>query len=476
MKSTLRLFLLLLLALPAFAQEPVITWGPTDEREFLGLQNLHMVGTSGSDFYTVHQAGGQATLERYNVSNQRLWATALLPKTTNGLTANFYDVLHLEGKLYLVSTHQAEGVTTVYAQEITASGNYRPAIRKVISARTNGTLSVAVSEDRNDVLVILTDRPKQAITAALFNASLSPRWTQTFPLKGTLTQATVLSDGTSFVLAESNAAAPPEEAFYLYRLNSRNGKPEETAIGHQLNAPTQVLMAANGPDLLLAGFYSPAAAASAEQPEPVGTFFYRFSGDKTVRNVSTYTPFDAQFIRSFKSDRADFDRSRRLRSLQLKHVKPTAAGGVFVIGEVQYQEQENGRRSYNRDEIIVTRLQGDGTAAYMTGVNKWQNSQNGNSLLYSFLAATRNGDLHLFYQNFGSPDSAPENTNATTATEAVLTKISASGRKETVPIQMKGSTGNPTQLRPAVSYPISEREFIILGSSANGLKYGRLNF
>ncbi len=470
MLSTLRFFIGILLSLPGFAQTPVVTWGPSDERQFLELQNLHVAGTSGSDFYTVHQAGGQATLERYNANNQRLWATALLPRTASGQTADFYDVLLLDGKLQLVSTHQASGVTTVYAQEITTSGNYRPAIRKVTSARTNGILSVAVSEDRNDVLVILTDRAKQTMTASLFNAGLSPRWTQTFALKGAMAQATVLSDGTSFVLAQGNAAASPEEAFYLYRLSSRNGEPEETAIGHQQNAITQVMMTANGADLLLAGFYASAAA----RPEPAGTFFYRLSGNKNVRNISTYTPFDAQFIQNFKSAKTDFNRSRRLQSLQLKHVKPIAAGGVFVIGEVQYEEQENGSRLYHRDEITVTKIQADGTTAYTAGVNKRQNSQSGNNLLYAFLAATRNGDLHLFYQNFGSP--AAETAATATAAKAVMTRVTSGGNQETVPIQMKGSTDTPTQLRPAVSYSISESEFIILGNSAGGFKYGRLKF
>ncbi|QCR23233.1 hypothetical protein [Pontibacter sp. SGAir0037] len=475
MKETLCFLLLLLLAPSALAQEPVITWGPSIERDVAELQNLHIIGISGTDFYTVHQADGQATLERYDATNQRLWATALLPRTADGQPAEFHDVLLLEGKLQLLSTHRKNGVTTVYAQEITSTGNYRPTIRSVTSARTNGTLSVSISDDKNDVLIVLTDRPQQKLTASLFNASLSPRWTQTFSMSGVFRQSVVLTDGSSFILTESNDSAPITAAYHLYSLNARSGSIRDTPLGHQNYNFTQAMMAASGTDLVVAGLYASGAGTAEQQPEPSGNFFYRFSGDKNKRNLTSIIPFNQQFIRNYKSETNDFDRSKRLRNLELKEVETAGQGGTYVIGEVWFQENGNGQRLYNSHDLIITRLKEDGFLDYNTSIAKSQSGTSGNRFLYSFLSSLQSNNLFIVYQNMMRGEAtAPK--QGSLAQAATLTTILPDGTQQTTPLQQKPDSAESIQIRPAVSFPVSKREFIVLGSNSGSYRFGRLKF
>ncbi|MFT2008499.1 hypothetical protein ACMA1I_07470 [Pontibacter sp. 13R65] len=483
-RLTLFLYAFLTLALPSLAQEPTFTWGTAIDREPREFENMHVVGISqDSGFYAIYTEEGKATLERYNYENQRMWATALLPRSTDNQATVFQDAVVLQHKVFMISTRQHKGTTTVFAQEITANGNYVPQVHLLLQAKHAGNLLLTTSRQHNLLLATLYDPAKKVITASLLSQDLKPQWSKTFATAASSLQAHLLDNGTAYVLAKSLPAAPSTKSFMLYRLHPDSAKPTEIELGHEQHRLQQAsLTTTAAQDVVVAGYYSSGTEASASDPVLTGTFYYRFQKDQTKQQVATYAPFNKVELAKHNRYRQETDSTKWLRSLKLRQLVPVPHGDIIILGEVTYSEGSKNSQVQHTNDVLAVMLETDGTPYYTTSIFKKQASPANNEGLGSFLATNAGNYLQLLYidfeYNFTDDNKliiAGENSNNR---EPVLITVMSNGEQQVKPLHQT-KTGREQQqfyLRPTSAYPVSEKEFIVLGIGLGYYKYGRIRF
>jgi len=476
------LIVLLLLSVPALAQPPDFSWGAPIKRDPMRLQHMHMVGVDSDGFFTTFAQKGQVTLEHYDPQSQRLWTTALLPRTPAGEHARFHSVQMFQGRLYLISIHTENSQTQVYAQEIKHNGNYSPDITPLAKGKVGRHLHVTAAGRGTALNVVLCGDSRQAITSALLNNKLHPRWQQTLTSEGQVQQVHVKSDGTTFLLTRSPAAAPATAAFYLHRLDAGTGIRQELPLGDAAFRPLQAQIAetATG-DILVTGYMVPASSVASQKPEPVGTFYYRFAKGRLRKPTVAYTPFQADFIHAYKRAKPDYDYSQRLRHLQLNQVLPLADKGAILVGEVAYTEQLAHAPFFHNNDVIVIRLRHDGSTAYATSVNKTQGSHDSLAQLRSYFVTSLHDTLQLLYLDFAYKFSTEDklltaNSKAITRTPVLVTVLPGGRQIRRLLSNTRASRQQPFYLRPSSVYPLSHREFIILGIGPGYYRYGQMRF
>ncbi|MBF9252794.1 hypothetical protein I2I11_05800 [Pontibacter sp. 172403-2] len=469
-----QIILFFFLALPAAAQQPAFTWGPAINYESGKLDHMQVAGVNGTGFYTTYEEDYQVTLERYNNQNQRLWAVALLPKTPEGQTSRFLGAVLLHKKLYILSTFYGGGHTSVYAQRIHESGNYDPEIIPLVSSTYGNSVTLGVAPDKNALLLVQTDVTGGPATVTLFSHDLHSRWSRDFTPDGTVQEVAVQSDGTAFILTRAGATAASTAAFHLYRFGRENGELATIALGQGQYRPLQArLHLTPGQDVMVAGYFVRALSVVTQNPEPLGTFYYHLDSTTMQNPAGVYTLFDPAFLRNYKRYRADRNHNQRLRSLQLGPLVPTGENGLALLGEVTFAEAVSGSVSFNFEDIIITSLQPDGTPRYVTSINKEQHTTRDNSSLGSYFATAIGDTLQIVYLSFDNND-----TPAVAAKQKmpVLVSITPDGRQQVSLLRYAGATGTQFYLRPATTFPVSEREFIVLGIGDGYYKYGRMRF
>ncbi|MDX5422980.1 MAG: hypothetical protein LPK14_12050 [Hymenobacteraceae bacterium] len=482
MKIALITIYLCLWVISVFAQQPTFKWGPPVNHSPRQLQQMQVIGAAANGFYALYEEDSQVTLEYYDAENRRIWATALYPRSPAGQVTKFHSVQLIRDQLYMISSGPAKGQTAVYAQGITAQGNYEPEIVQLASGRYGKTVHVATASNEAALVVVLSGDNRQTITSALLSGQLRSRWTQTLVSSGDMQEARVLPDGTTFILTKSLAAAPPSSAFFLYRLQAQDGHYEETSIGHGNFRPLHAkLTVTPAHDVIVAGFAAPGSSVASLHPEPVGTFYYRFKKGGLQNPVVTYTPFDKKFIDVYKSSKPDEDRSQRLRNLHLEHVLPTGNASVILLGEVKYKDNSSPQLPLHNDDILAVRLDRGGSPLYTISVNKHQSSPNDGTDIGSYFATTLTDTLQLLYLDFEYDYTARNQMSmanpGSISKIPVLVTVLPNGAQRALPLR-NTQTGNHQKLylRPASAYPVSGREFIVLGIGPGYYKYGKMKF
>ncbi|TXK28423.1 hypothetical protein FVR03_20705 [Pontibacter qinzhouensis] len=480
-RFTLFLFVLLATSLAAVAQEPVFTWGAAIDREPREFENMRVVGLSpDSGFYAIYTEAGKTTLERYNQQNQRLWATVLLPRSPENQPIEFQDAVVLEQKVYLVSSRLVKGVTTIYAQEITANGNYNPQIQPLLQAKHGGKLQLTTSGQNNLLLATLTDEAKKTGTATVLGADLKPRFSKTFSARTLPVQTLLLDNGTAYMLLKSLSTEPSTKSFLLYRLQANSSKPNEMAIGHEQYRPMQALLTTTAAqDVVVTGYYSSTAEAAKQAPVPEGTFYFRFGKDSLKQRAGRFTAFNKAALQKHTSYKPEKDSTRWLRQLQLKQLVPVPHGGVIALGEVDHTEAD--QTTYQED-VLAVMLEEDGTPYYTTTIYKKQANPNNNEQIGSFMATNSGNYLQLLYldfeYNFSDDDKLIIAGKNASNKEPVLITVLSNGEQQVKPLH-KSQTGREQQrfyLRPTSAFQVSDKEFIVLGIGLGYYKYGRLKF
>ena len=474
-----QIILFFFLALPAMAQQPVFSWGPAVNYEPRKLDRMHVVGLNSTGFYTTYEEDYQVTLERYNNQNQRLWTVALMPKTPEGQISRFLDAVLLQNKLYVLSTFYGGGRTSVFAQRIHETGNYDSDIIPLISSTNGSSIRIGVSPDKKNLLLVQTGETGGPATVTLFSQELHPRWSRDFTPDGTVQEVAVRGDGTAFILARAGATAASTAAFHLYHLHHEDGRISGMALGKGQYRPLQAkLLLTPNRDVVVTGYFVRALSVVTQNPEPLGTYYYRLDAGEMQAPAGVYTLFDATFLRNYKRARVDRSHSRRLRNLQLGPLVPTEDDGLVLLGEVTFAEAVGGSVTFNFEDILITSLQPDGTPRFVTSINKEQHIPKDGSSLGSYFATSISDTLQLIYLDFANTNTTKENGSAPAAIAqktAMLVSIAPDGKQQVSPLR-NTPAGSKFYLRPATTFPVSAREFIVLGIGDGYYKYGRMRF
>jgi hypothetical protein len=473
MKGKLLIILFFSFLTTLSAQAPQFTWGSPIDRDPEKLQNIEIVGVNDKGFFATYESGGQVMLEYFDDKSERLWATVLIPKTPKNQISKFHSVQMIRGKLYMISSKQDQEQTVVYAQHIKHNGNYAPKIYTIARGKHGKKIKLATSDDDSAMIVVLSGDNKQSITSVLLNNKLTPRWSQTISSTGIMQDVLVHSSGTAFILTKALPAAPATTSFFLYCLNARTGKQREVILGDGDYRPLKAkLSATTQGETVVAGYVIPSSSVANQNPEPVGTFYYRFNELKLDDPIISYTPFESRFIESYKRLKPDNDVSQRLRHLQLHKTVPTSDGGVILIGEVSYKGIEPNAPLQHHDDVVIIRMKNDGTIVYMTSANKLQASFNGGAKLHSYFATSKADTLKVIYLDFAYNDSSNDDQ---ITKSPVMISILPDGSKRISPLE--GTTPQPDEdfhLLPSSVYPVSDQEFILLGVGDGYYRYGRM--
>jgi len=475
-----QIILFFFLALPAVAQQPAFIWGPAVNYEPRKLDHMHVVGINGTGFYATYQEDYQVTLERYNNQNQRVWAVALLPKTPDGQTSRLLSTILLHNRLYVLSTFSDGGRTNVFAQRIHETGNYDSEIIPLLTNSYGSSVSIAASPDKNALLLVQTGETGGPATATLFSDELQPRWSRDFTPDGTLQEVALRRNGTAFILARAGATAASTAAYQIYRFDDEEGELSSMALGQGQYRPLQAkLLIMPNRDVVVAGYFVRASSVVTQNPEPLGTFYYRLDRGALSAPAGVYTLFDAAFLRKYKRSRADRNYSQRLRNLQLSSLVPTSENGLVLLGEVTSAEAVSGSVTFKFEDIIIASLRPDGTPRFFTSINKEQQSLTDGSLC-SYFSTSIADTLQLIYLDFKYNETATNKgataSAATVPIVPVLVSVAPDGNQQVAPLVNTPAGQRQFYLLPTATFPVSEHEFIVLGIGDGYYKYGRMQF
>ncbi|MFD2514900.1 hypothetical protein ACFSRY_13570 [Pontibacter locisalis] len=442
---------------------------------------MEVIGVDDDGFFTTYESDNQVTLEHYSPENIRLWTTALRPTTPGGKPATFHSMQMIKGALYMISSSKKERETVVYAQEIKHNGNYSPDVIPLARGKFGKHIKIATAEDEAALIVVLSGDNRQEITSALLTSKLVPRWTMAFTSGGDMQDVLVHPDGTTYLLTKALPAAPATTSFYLYRLEAKSGKYEEVVLGHSDYRPYKAKLAAVPyRETVVTGYMIPSSSVASHNPEPIGTFYYRFNEKNLRKPVVAYTPFDQDFIITYKRLKPDNDRIQRLRNLQLDRVVPASSGGVILIGEVSFHLNKAGFSILHNHDIIITRLRGNGSMAYITSANKLQTSTKNDRRLHSYFATAIDNSLQIIYLHFEYANNAGisfSSGSQPASKTPVLINIEPDGTKHIHPIKDSSfGHAHDFQICPTSAYQMSEKQFIILGLGEGFYRYGRMSF
>ena len=465
---------------PAVSQDPTFSWGKKIERDARKLGNIKIVGANEDGCFATYEVNRQVTLEHYNHLSQTFWTTALLPKTPEGEPATFHSVQMYQGSLYMISSSSGKDRISVYAQEINHNGNYLADRKLIAEGKDDKTIEIATAPNDAALLIVTSGNHKSPITLTLLSSRLNKRWTHTLTSGGEVQEALVQPDGTSYLLTKATAAAPSTTAFYLYQLNARTGSHTELVLGHTDYRPLRAKLAAgtNG-SVFVAGYMSPSSSVASLQPEPIGTFIYRIDRQRIQKPFIAYTPFNSAFVQTYKRFKPDFDNSQRLRHLRLDKVLSAADGSIILLGEVCNSENGAGFVQHHNNDIVVVRLQKDGTPIYTTSVNKLQSGTNARNTIRSYFATVIQNSLKIIYLDFEYDHSISyTESNADAGLKApVLVTINSEGdqKKKVLDNTNIGQKHN-FFLRPDSAFRTSHTNFTIIGIGPDYYKYGVIRF
>ncbi len=466
----------------AVSQDPTFSWGKKIERDARKLGNIEIVGADEDGCFATYEVNRQVTLEHYNHQNENFWTTALLPKTPEGEPATFHSVQMYQNTLYMISSSTSNGQTYIYAQEINHNGNYLSEIKQIAEGNNDNIIDIAIAPDDAALLVITSGKNGAPITLTLLSNKLNIRWSQTLTSKGDVHEALVQPDGTTYLLTKAPAAAPSTTAFYLHQLNARTGNDTELVLGHTNYRPLRAkLTATTNGSILVVGYMSPSSSVASLNPEPVGTFLYRIDRQRIKQPFIAYTLFDPAFIQNYKKFKPDYDNSQRLRNLQLDKVINAADGSIFLLGEVCITEYKAGLTQHHNNDIIVVRLNKNGTPIYSTSVNKLQSGSNARNTIRSYFATAINNTLKIIYLDFGydyliTEKGIEANPNSGLKSPVLVT-IHPSGNQEKKILE-NTRTGQKQNfyLRPDSAYKNSRNVYTIIGVGSDFYKYGLVRF
>ncbi|WP_299824072.1 hypothetical protein [uncultured Pontibacter sp.] len=480
MKLLIVYILLLLYSTTVISQEPRFSWGEKIKRNFGQLENMKIVGVDEDGFFTTYQVNKQITLEHYSPQNRRFWTTALLPKTPDGHDAAFESVKMINENLFMFSSTASEGITRVYVQKIHHNGNYEPTIAVLAQSPEEGNILLATSANDAALAILITGPENHSLT--LLTNELSRRWRRSVPAKGDVEDLLVQNDGTTYLLLQAPAAAPATTAYHLYKFERQTGNSSELVLGNINYRPLRAKLAAT-PDghVLVTGFMSPSNSVASQNPEPVGTFLYRLEKHNLQSMLTSYTPFTKSFTTEYKRFKPDFDNSQRLRNLHLDKVIQDKDGSLYLLGEVCITENRAGTLVYHNNDIIITRLQQDGSMAFTISINKLQSGINKQNTIRSYFSAIVDDTLRLLYLNFEynfKPDAhIALSGHTSTLKTPVIVNVHANGTYKATPLY-RTLTGRDYgfYLRPGSAFKVTDKKYIVIGMGPEFYRYGQMSF
>jgi hypothetical protein len=238
-------------------------------------------------------------------------------------------------------------------------------------------------------------------------------------------------------------------------------------------------------DLAIGGFYSNDFRFAIS-----GTFYFLLDGaDKSVK-ASGLMPFDREFLRKFNAGRTT--ENRELEDYFFDHFLLFENGEALLIAEQYYMTEmirtdpatgyQTITYSYNYNDIILVKINSDGSIAWNVKVPKYQATVNDNGPFSSYALVWNKDVVHLAFNDHSENlDKLRKNENADLRSfgnvrKSVATVVSVNRKGEMNRQILFDSRDMKVVMKPKNAFQSGPRELLIYGKWRRDYKFGRIRF
>jgi hypothetical protein len=498
----------------AFAQAPQVKWSKDldiDRSE----RYLDIIGSNDSSFFVFKDIKGsdrEFKLEQFNTETLKLESgtEVKLPRVKDQPTF-FEEFLFLNNRFYLFSSHEnaKSERRKVYAVQVNTAGEHVGNVVEVDDfflgkKRKQIEFDVKLSVDSTHFLVY-HNRPyskesDEVFSFRVFDRDLRLTYSKELSLpydQEAFEVTDYLFDGKSNIYMLSGITPEkretrlprvgPENKRYVllnYDFEANTLKEYDVSVKDKWINSVTFGITPDG-DLAIGGFYSNDFRFAIS-----GTFYFLLDGaDKSVK-ASGLMPFDREFLRKFNAGRTT--ENRELEDYFFDHFLLFENGEALLIAEQYYMTEmirtdpatgyQTITYSYNYNDIILVKINSDGSIAWNVKVPKYQATVNDNGPFSSYALVWNKDVVHLAFNDHSENlDKLRKNENADLRSfgnvrKSVATVVSVNRKGEMNRQILFDSRDMKVVMKPKNAFQSGPRELLIYGKWRRDYKFGRIRF
>lgn len=513
MQRLLLLFFLLISEL-LFAQEYNIQWGE-EIKTTKSEKNLNIVGSDESGFYATKNLSYESDefiLEKYSLDSlKRISKLTISLPVMSGKTMNFEEIFFIQNKFYLFSSfyNSSNQYLEAYCSVMDVNGQWIDLPYKLdelfIKKRNSGFFEFTLSNDKTKILVYhdspFEKKSNESFSFKVYDQKLDLIWKKHLELPYSqaafeINDYLIDNSGNIYMISgiksdkkqhDKNWNSHREKNYVLLTYDWQQNKLKEFDIALQDKWIMSLTfgMSPEG-NLAIGGFYS-----KDQQFTIGGTFFFSLDGKTKKALASGLMSFDSEFLRQFMSEKK-LDQGKELTDFYFDEMIIHDDGSLVMVAE-QYFVTEHvvtdpytGVRTvsyfHNYYDIIVIKVNNDGTIAWANRIPKRQSTSGDNGAYSSYILHDTKDETFIMFNDHH------ENTEILATDWKASLKVYTNQKKsETVVIRVDDSgvmerkslfnrNSSETILKPKLYYHASPEELILYGYFRKAYKFGKLGF
>lgn len=476
---------------------------------------MEIVGSDSSSFYVFKDVKGSEAifkLEQYNKSSLQLEREkeVNIPKV-NGQQTFLEELIFINDRFYLFTSQvgESDAVKMAYGTEISKDGEaigetVRLDLFELGRKRNQIDVDVKLSSDSSSFLVYhnrpFSKQSDEIFSFRIFDFDFNLLYQKelSLPYKHQAYEISdYLFDGSSNIYMLSGMTPQksesrvtrigPENKRYVllnYDFESNTLKEYDVSVKNKWINSVTFGVTPKG-DLAIGGFYSNDFRFSIS-----GTFYFLLDGASKAVKAQGLMPFSSDFLRKFGNSR-DRD-NQRLEDYFFDHFLLFENGEAILIAE-QYYVSEMIRTDpatgyqtinyvYNYNDIIIVKINANGSIAWNVKVPKYQATTNDNGPYSSYALVWDHRKIHLLFNdhqdNFerlrNDPNAGLKSFGNVRRSVAALVTVNEDGKMKRQ--KLFDAKEVDTVLKPKIAFQSESNEIIIYGKKRRNFKFGRVQF
>ncbi|MEO0472753.1 MAG: hypothetical protein AAF206_24270 [Bacteroidota bacterium] len=485
---------LTLCALPGFAQEPEISWGPV-ATQAADTQPIHIGSSADGQFVMAKTRGMRPVLRRFDEQGA-LQAQARLNFRWRGETASLVKCVMLQGSLHALLRGWNEDTlyTQLLAQEIDPISLDligKPKPMELVRNLKFAPFKVRVSKNEQHLFVLSYGMDSLGNITELhnyvFDATLALRWERKtivdFPNQLFYIEDVCINNrGDAFIsgylkkseqqieiLQKTGFKRPAAHSYKIFATRRNGTEQREYSLDLVVESVLGLQFAFRPEsDVICAGLYGDAFR------DFKGVFSFRIDGESGNLSLSRKNPLPKKFLREIIDEVSRPDEINK-RGFVLKDVVVRGDGGITLIGE---KLTLGGTWTFKSTawDIVVVNMDADGNLAWYRKIPK---AQIADSHYNSFQLVIGRDKLHFLFNDHKSnlklrsfrPDD-PQRFRNPLEGHLALVSIDADGNVSNQSLMKLRKVG--LTIAPAAGIQLSANEIWIYGRHNRKYRYGRL--
>jgi hypothetical protein len=429
-KSSTILLILLGLCQLIYAQTIKFDLGPeitlNDEvslREVVGsdAQGFYVVSTKSKEMFG--SSGGVFVHRFDNGLHQTVYSELKMPDT-KGNKVNFEGLSYINKKLSLYSSFYNKSkdmnyafVNSVSERGIVANDTKSVDEIKATKKKNRGSFDFVLSNDSSKVLVYHNEPyvkgQKERYSLKLMDTEYNLLWERLIELpykddKFAVTSYLVSNEGEVFLLgyleSDKKSKRKPNEMYKVITYNHKENKVQEYNINIDKFITASTFKINQKGDIICAGFYANDNKVKDDARNLWycnGIFTLTIDGKTKAIKNQNFKDFDTNVL-EILTGKAKAQKNKGLPAMNFKDIELRTDGGIILIAEQSWVKIVSSKNItnyyYNRNHILVSSINPDGTFAWTTVVSKKQMTLNDGGYFSSYVSGIY-GDKIFFVFN-----------------------------------------------------------------------------